>query len=393
MKKRTVWYGALGAIFLLLTGVVATAQEKPVRLNGYLKYLGMYYQPDFPLPGFDSRHLSSHLLHNRLNFSWYASENLTLTVEGRNRLLFGKLVKDYPGYRKMTDSDPGFFDLSATLASGNGWFFLSNIDRAYLDFSKGKWQIRAGRQRINWGINLVWNPNDIFNTFDYFDFDYEERPGTDALKVQYYTGATSSGELVFKPGRHSGETALAGLYRFSQWDYDFQFLGGVTGPDLVVGSGWSGDIRGGGFRGEVSWFIPRQARHDSYQALVASLSGDYSFSKGLYLHGGFLFNSHGTTGPAGGRLLFDQQLSAKMLSLARWSLFGQCSYPVTPLFNAALSGIVNPGDHSFYIGPSLTYSLGNNLEVMLTGQLFSGDTGTEFGDYGKLLFARLKWAF
>jgi hypothetical protein len=69
---------------------------------------------------------------------------------------------------------------------------------AYLDYTAGKWQFRVGRQRINWGVNLVWNPNDVFNSFSYFDFDYEERPGSDAVRVQYYTGTTSSASWFTK---------------------------------------------------------------------------------------------------------------------------------------------------------------------------------------------------
>jgi hypothetical protein len=81
------------------------------------------------------------------------------------------------------------------------------------------------------------------------------------------------------------------------------------------------------------------------------------------------------------------------LSNARYSLFGQVSKPITPHFSASFSGIVNPLDESFYVGPALTYSLLDNLELMLTGQLFFGDQGTEFGDLGQLAFGRLKWSF
>jgi hypothetical protein len=82
-----------------------------------------------------------------------------------------------------------------------------------------------------------------------------------------------------------------------------------------------------------------------------------------------------------------------MLSFAKYSIFGQTSYPISPLFSGSFSGMVNPCDGSFYFGPSLTYSLGNNLELMATSQLFFGDPGTEFGEMGQAIFGRLKWAF
>ncbi len=378
--------------FLVIITLNSFSQDK-LAANGYIKFLSMYYHPEVEIPGIDMNHLAASFIHNRLNFKWYASNSLTFALEARNRVIFGQLVKDYPGYKSTVDIDDGFFDLAATVVSTDSWFLHTFIDRAWVEYTKGNFQARFGRQRINWGINLVWNPNDIFNTFSYFDFDYEERPGTDALKLQYYTGMTSSAELVYKLGKDMDEMALAAMYRFSHWGYDFQFFGGWVGLDYVAGAGWAGDIKGAGFRGEVSYFTPRNDNSGSQEALVASTSADYTFKSSLYLHGGILFNSTGTTGNAGGRSFFEQDISAKMLSLAKYSLFGQVSFPFTPLFSGNFSGMFNPSDKSYYVGPALTYSLGDNLELMLTGQLFFGDPETEFGDYGQAIYGRLKWAF
>jgi len=370
----------------------AFVQESKVSLNGYLKELYMFYSPEIPITRTDLNYLSTNILHNRLNFKWYTSKKFTTVIEMRNRLMFGNLVKDFSDYKTTVDVDNGLLDLSWISAQSTSWFVHSMVDRAYLDYSSGKWQVRLGRQRVNWGVNLVWNPNDIFNTFSYFDFDYEERPGTDAVRVQYYAGVTSSAELVYKPGRDQAHTALAGLYRFSKWDYDFQFLGGQAGNDWVLGGGWSGDIRGAGFRGELTHFEPQN--NLSKRATVASVSADYTFQNSWYIHTSFLYSSNGKTGKAGGiNVLFNPEMSAKQLSFARYSLFGQVSKPITPLFSGSFSGILNPLDGSFYVGPAITYSLLNNLELMLTGQLFFGDSGTEFGDIGRIAFGRLKWSF
>ncbi len=379
-------------ILLFTIPVFSQAQLSDFTLDGYIKDLYMYYQPEqteFMREDF----LTTNTIHNRLNFKWYTSDQITTIVEMRNRILMGSLISSYPEYSSSLGEDAGYFDLSFIPFKRDKWFMHTMIDRAYIDWSSGNWQVRIGRQRINWGVNLVWNPNDVFNSFSYFDFDYEERPGTDGIKIQYYTGLTSSAELVYKLGRNENERALAGLFRFSQWAYDFQFMGGRVGSDYVIGGGWAGDIYGAGFRGEVSHFIPRNDT-ESEKATVISVSANYTFGNSLYIHAGMLYNSHGTSGKAGGRdLLFSSNLSAKYLSFAKSSLFGQVSYPVTPLMGAGISGIVNPNDHSWYFGPSLTYSLQTNLELMLTGQLFYGDEGTEFGDIGKLAFGRIRWSF
>ncbi|WP_321995700.1 hypothetical protein [Draconibacterium orientale] len=381
---------------LLFFSTAVYAQPK-LSFYGYVKDLGMYYHPVEPIPVSIDKSLDYLFLneiHNRLNFRWYVSEKLTFALEARNRIYMGQMIREFPDYEDFVDADNGYFDMGTVLLSADSWFLHTMLDRAWVDYTNGKLQVRLGRQRINWGTNLVWNPNDVFNTFSYFDFDYEERPGTDGIRVQYYTGVTSSAELVYKIGHNSDETAIAGMYRFSKFDYDIQFLGGWVGKDFVFGGGWAGDIKGAGFRGEATWFRPRDKNSTAnFETFVASVSADYTFPNSLYLHFGTLFNSYGTTGDAGGRSFFAPDISAKMLSLGKYQLFGQVSYPINPLLSANMSTMLNPCDASLFIGPAFTYSLGNNWELMLNGQLFFGRDGTEYGDYGQAVYARVKWAF
>lgn len=384
-------------LFIFISKSKLQAQSN-ISFNGYIKELNMYYRATEPMPvsATDSlQHFLMNQIHNRLNFRWYANSKWTFALEARNRIFFGSIIKDFPGYEDFINQDNGFLDLGAVLISQDSWFLHSMIDRAWVDYTNGKWQVTLGRQRVNWGTNLVWNPNDVFNTFSYFDFDYEERPGTDGVRIQYYTNETASAELVYKIGRKdSSETAVAGMYRFSKFNYDIQFMGGWVGKDFVLGGGWSGDIKGGGFRGEVTWFKPLDKDdHKNFETLVASVSGDYTFPNSLYVHFAALFNSYGTTGDAGGRSFFTPNISAKLLSYGRYNLFAQTSYPITPLFSGNIAAMINPCDGSSYIGPSLTYSIGNNWELMVNGQLFMGRSGAEYGDFGQAIYGRIKWAF
>lgn len=109
----------------------------------------------------------------------------------------------------------------------------------------------------------MWNPNDIFNAYSFFDFDYVERPGSDALRLQYYNSEVSSTELAVKMNRDKQVTA-AGLYKFNAFEYDFQVLGGTLNQtDYVVGCGWSGAIESVSFRGELSYFQPKNKFSDT----------------------------------------------------------------------------------------------------------------------------------
>ncbi len=360
--------------------------------KGYLKYLSTVNFQDV-----NEDWITDNLLHNRLEFRYYPNDKWKMDVEMRNRLFYGEFVKTYNNvldYGALIERDNGFFDLSHNWAEGSSYVLNTTIDRMYVDFTSEKWQVRAGRHRINWGQNLVWNPNDVFNAYSYFDFDYEERPGTDAVRIQYYTGFTSSAEFVYQLGDNIDEMSFMGLYKFSKWNYDIQFLGGQVKRDVVIGTGWSGDIKGGGFRGEFTYFHDKDSLNEAVGQLVASISGDYTFPSSLYLQASILFNSKGTTGKAGipnPNIL--TQTSAKYLTLSKMDLFGQVSYQISPLWRGDLASIVNPFDKSFFVGPGVSYSLSDNMELLLFGQLFVGDKGTEFGEIGKLFYFRYKWAF
>ncbi|MCB0557706.1 MAG: hypothetical protein KDD09_02100, partial [Phaeodactylibacter sp.] len=150
--------------------------------------------------------LQDNLIHNRLNFRWMINDELKLRTDLRTRVFYGDLVRANPNYGDAIDNvNNDYFDLSLVLLDENAWVVQSMIDRLYLEYFKGNWEVRLGRQRINWGISTVWNPNDIFNAFSFTDFDYEERPGSDALRVKYYTGFASSVELAVRMFDHFDE--------------------------------------------------------------------------------------------------------------------------------------------------------------------------------------------
>ena len=379
-------------IILLIPCATLQAQDNSkLDFKGYVKYMQTIQYEKF-----GENWLTESLFHNRLNFKYYASDNFTAVLEMRNRFIYGDFVKTFPGYADFIGKDPGFVDMSFNLSTGDSYVLNTSIDRFYLDYQTGNFQARIGRHRINWGMNLIWNPNDVFNAYSYFDFDYEERPGTDAVRLQYYTSYTSSTEFVYQLGDSIERMAFMGKYRYNKWNYDFQFLGGYSKGDLVLGTGWSGDIKGGGFRGEFTYFYgPDSLMVKNIGQLVASISGDYSFKNSLYLQFSVLYNSRGTTGKAGypNPAILLSQTSAKYLTLSRADLFGQISYQFTPLLLGGFASIYNPFDHSSFMGPMLTYSLSDNIELMASGQMFLGEKGTEFGDIGTLIYFRFKWSF
>jgi hypothetical protein len=198
--------------------------------------------------------LFQNLVHNRLNFAWYPNKEFTVFLEVRSRFLTGDYVRKIPGYATIVDSNNDYVDMSANMVESKSAIFNVMADRAYVQWTKNNWDIKAGRQRINWGVNLAWNPNDLFNAYSYFDFDYEERPGSDAVRISYYTGVASSVEVAAKMADDADHFVGAGMWKINKWNYDIQFLGGIAQGDLALGTGWAGNLGNAGFKGEFTFF-------------------------------------------------------------------------------------------------------------------------------------------
>ncbi|GAH33371.1 unnamed protein product, partial [marine sediment metagenome] len=218
-------------ILLILPAQIISAQtaDSKISLNGYITNMQSVMFQDI-----DENWITDNLIHNRLNVYWYPSENISASLQIRNRLIFGETLKYTPGYVENTSKSSGWIDLSANIASGDSYVLNTGIDRLWFQATTGKLVTTIGRQRINWGQNLVWNPNDIFNVYSYFDVDYEERPGSDALRFQLYPDLTSTAEITVKADSGDNITAAA-LYRFNKWNYDIQLLGGILNSEDYVG--------------------------------------------------------------------------------------------------------------------------------------------------------------
>lgn len=392
MKKITL----ISILFLLIISARAQESTSKLYLSGYVKQLqSVYFFNDaFPnlltLSLVDTA-LQQNIFHHRLNAEWAMNESWTIKAGLRTQLFYGDLVRSNPNFAQQTDAGSNdWIKMSKTWLNQNGFVGHSVLDRLYTEYSKDSWEIRAGRQRINWGISTIWNPNDIFNAYSFTDFDYEERPGTDALRVRYYTGFVGSVELAVRGADKLENSIIAGRWIFNKGTYDIQLIGGYTQKDWVIGGGWAGNIKNAGWKGELSWFHHPDGEKNS---LSFTSNIDYAFEKGFYINTGFLYNSKGKT--EGSILnLFTFDLSASNLYPYKWTSFVQVSYPLTPLVNAGLAAIYSPNkNHALFLNPTLTLSISDNWSLDAVGQiaLDKGDNG--YKSPLQIAFLRLKFSY
>lgn len=388
-----IWLCLVLGISAAPTGMHAQNEEEAHvshwKIDGYLKNM-----QTFVLAQDINTLLSSGFLHQRLNIQWTPDAHWTFVVQDRNRLFYGEQVKWTPGFGKSISADNGLLKLSWLPVNEKTLVLHAALDRCWVGWNQGPWDIRAGRQRINWGISTTWNPNDIFNTYNFLDFDYEERPGSDAIRIRFNTSAYSQLEAAASWSELGKEQVAALRYGFNKWNYDFQVLGGLFHNDWMAGAGWAGNISNAGFKGECAFFYPRQGNGSPKAALALVLNADYQFSAGWYLNGSFLYNSSGSKSIIRLDQLQQVTLSPKNLMPSRFTCLLQTAKSITPLLNGSLAFVYSPESNLLIAIPGLTYSVANNWDLDLTGQLFWAETdkGT-INALGKAVYLRLKWSF
>lgn len=377
-----------------------------ITVSGYVKYLqsALLVESGFggAPPGVIDQLLGGtvfdHLLHHRLNLGVEIHPSLQLQVGWRNRLFFG----DQPRLYALAGQDYGnavdvgandYLDLSFLPLDRKAWVAHSVLDRLYLEWRGPRDEVRLGRQRINWGLCTIWNPNDLFNAFSFTDFDYEERPGADALRWTHYLGESGRTELVLQPGRSLDASTYAMQYHGSLRGAGYQVLLAWYRGELALGGGWEADLWEGAWKLESTAFVPVRDQDTRQPAAAVSTDWTRSWESGLLLGGGYLLN---TAARIDGNLFadLDERLSARNLYPFRHNLFLQGSYPVSPLFSTSLAAVYSPGkDQNLFLAPVLTLSVATDWDLDLTGQVLVEEKAQKWASPVQAFFLRLRWSY
>jgi len=398
------------SLFIIFSVQTAKAQLTDWEYGGYVKNLAQYINGSYEGLTFDIGKIRN-TFQGRLNIDWYPTDIITISAQSRHVFTYQKnysLTKEF--YSQLSLSSY-YFDLTWESIEDKDYSIFSEFDRFNALFTYNNLEITLGRQRIAWGTCLVWNPTDLFNASNILDFDYPEKPGSDAIKVQYYINELSSVECAVTPGKIADDEIYAARFKTNYSNYDISLLAGWQKRTFRAGGTWAGDIAGGGFRGEVVYSKP-----DINQVLpldpalapyllpgtvfklildkpywTSTLSFDFTFENSLYLHMEWLYNGLGGTKNTGERRT--ETLYTGELSPARYSLFFETAYDITPLMRADIFFLVNPSDGSWIAAPSMTMSIGTNWELYLLVFPSEGKTGTEFGGFPAQYYFRMQYSF
>jgi hypothetical protein len=249
------------------------------------------------------------------------------------------------------------------------------VDRAFVDTSLGRLDVRVGRQAINFGSALIWNPTDLVDTNTAFDFNVEKR-GVDALRGALGLSSTANvlGLMAFP--EVGGQRRVLLLLRGEALvgSTNLAVLAAQDGrrDEAVVGLDAKGDL-GVGFWVEGAAHFPKAAK-DFYDVVVGA---DYSFAvmDRLYVAAQVRRDSSGGTGV--GDYDYAALLQGRSF-LARdyGSLIGTLT--ASELLSGTLSVVYNFDDASFITTGSVTRVFFENLEATLRVSLLRGSGPGEF---------------
>ena len=378
-------------LYFICTTVIAEKDSTKtpwMELNGYIKDI----QSTYFIQKIDSN-ASMNLIHNRLNFKFTISPKISARLEIRNRIFYGEQVKLIPNFGKTINEYNGLLNLSHLWIDEKSFVAHSVIDRMLVQYADEKWDIKIGRQRINWGINNIWNPNDIFNAYNFLDFDYEERPGNDAIRIQRNLNNNSVLEFAYKPGKYKDEHTAAFLYKVNKWNYDFQFLGGIYQTDYVLGGGWAGNIKEAGFKGEFSYFIPKRNTFETLETVSFSIMADQTFENDWYVSIAGLYNSNPTNVFAASESFNNSNLSAKLLFPFRYNFYTTIMKTISPIASCNFSFIYSPEKNTLILVPTYAWNVATNFDLDFIAQSFFAEQNNSYKNLITEIYIRGRWSF
>ncbi|HJV21031.1 MAG TPA: DUF1302 family protein [Sediminibacterium sp.] len=358
--------------------------QKKIEFNGYVKGVEIYTFDKLNNTGF-----ANHLVHNRFNFKWKPNNIFSVSAELRNRIFFGEQIRIVPDFVASLRNEQEYLNLQEAWIHTRDMVLHTNIERLYVDLKKERWNLRLGRQRINWGIATTWNPNDIFNAYNFLDVDYIERPGTDAAKLHINTSDNSNIELGYGAAANK-KSIVASRFSINKWNYDFQLIAGSYQGFFTLGTGWAGNIKNAGFKGEVQYYAGNTQVKNQLNMVIGL---DYMFKKGWYINLGGLYNSNGINEEVSNWQKLDLKLSARNLMPGKWSYITTIQKEFTPLLSAGASFVYSPKLNLIIFMPSFSYNISSSLDADLIYQSFYLKSEGKLNSVADIGFIRLRYSF
>jgi hypothetical protein len=275
----------------------------------------------------------------------------------------------------------------------SGWLYhsfndhkdgLLAVDQLDLTFEGNHVRLRAGRQSIGLGTTFFFSPNDFFAPFAPQSFYRVYRPGVDAIRVTWFTGALSEAEWIYVLG-YEADPKHPLEYRHqpsSHLDSMLVRTTGVIGPvevnlfiaqigaDEVLGTAWQMD-----WAPWVGMRFEAQVRDEqnSHKRNQVSLSIDHRFETGLDIRAEWFYYGPGASRPQDYQRTLAQTEDASSY-LARYYMALGASYVLTPLWTLDAALLLNLVDESQLYSLQGLVSVSDESEFQIAVRVANGNS-------------------
>ena len=237
-----------------------------------------------------------------------------------------------------------------------------SVYRGFVGLARKQYRLTLGKQRVPLGVGRIWNPIDIFNPINVESIEVAERPGTECGRLEWgmadlanldVTLAREKAEIRFKAYLDGADVALVGL---RDQDHDLDIIGWELEGELFS-SGVELRSEGGRFYDRI--------RHEScFEAIIGA---EYGFANSLNILLEYKYNDENKIDHAGSMI----------------------SYQAGMLWKFAVLGLVNLDDDSYFLAPSVEYSLADEMIVSVGCFLYNGYDTSEYGLVPDRYYAKL----
>ena len=263
------------------------------------------------------------------------------------------------------------------------------LDNAYLRFSFPAFDLMVGKQQISLGTGYAFNPTDVFNFKDIMDPTYEQ-PGHNTFRIDWPLKDGFSLLVLYSPESNWEESGKLLRLKGRWGHFDFSVIGTETEWTItdyytsiatqkrrrLVGGDFAGELLGLGVWAEGAYNFVGDFE-DFWELLVG---GDYTFDSELYLMLEFYHHSLGKSSYRDYDLndwlrFFYQEQRSLTQNQAYWFV----QYPAFDLLKIGGSALVSLSDGSIALVPTVLYSLYENVELTLIGNINVGKDGKAYG--------------
>lgn len=378
-------------IFLLLTSVLSPAsradnkEKDSIEFSGYYKNLAVSSRTLSLFPPQQSYSVDLNRL--RLEFKGELNETTRFNVQYDNEVFLGSYLETSQFAAQKNLSTGNYLDLRQTYIDTKSVFARHGLYRAYVDARLKQADLRIGRQRIAWGSGLFWSPVDIINPIDPTQIERDERPGVDAVLVDWDYSQLARLSLAYAAHASPVRPTMAGRWRTNRAGFDLGLTTGQIRDEDMVGFDFAGQWQSIGLRGELTQ--ASSPIDGSYQRAV--LSADYTSPNTLSTIMELYYNGQGQSSPASYQ--FARLLSGEIRNLARRYLGTMVAYDFTPLLKWQNYYIRNFDDGSEFLYTRLVYSATENTVWSAGAQVFAGNAGSEYGSFENIALVQFQRFF